>query len=107
VAVKGANLEEVAELTGILNQAGIKDIVIDSGARTIKQAFQEQVIARGSALQKKFKPLGYPTITFPCEMTADPLKEAMIASMFVAKYAGIVVLSDIKGEVLSRYWWKD
>ena len=100
VAIKGANLEEVAELTGILNQAGIKDIVIDSEARTVKQAFQNEVIARGSALQKKFKPLGYPTITFPCEMTDHPMKEAMIASMLVAKYAGIVVLSDLKGEVL-------
>ena len=33
-------------------------------------------------------------------MTDNPMKEAMIASMFVAKYAGIVVLSDLKGEVL-------
>ena len=100
VAVKGATLEEAAELTAILNQAGIKDIVIDAGARTVKQAFQDEVIIRGAALQKKFKPLGYPTITFPCEMTANPRKEALIASMLVAKYAGIVVLSDIKGEVL-------
>ena len=100
VAIKGANLEEVAELTGILNKAGINDIVIDSGARTVKQAFQDQVIIRGSALQKKFKPLGYPTISFPCEMTNNPMKEALIASMFVSKYAGMVVLSDLKGEVL-------
>ena len=100
IAVKGANLEEVAELTGIIIQAGIKDIVVDSGSRTVKQAFQDEIIIRGSALQKKFKPLGYPTITFPCEMTDNPMKEAMIAAMFVAKYAGIVVLSDLKGEVL-------
>ena len=100
VAVKGSTLEEVAELTAVMNQAGIKDIVIDAGARTVKQAFQDEVIIRGAALQKKFKPLGYPTITFPCEMTANPLKEALIASMFVAKYAGIVVLSDLKGEAL-------
>jgi acetyl-CoA decarbonylase/synthase complex subunit gamma len=100
VAVKGASLEEIAELTAVMNQAGIKDIVIDPGVRTVKQAFQDEIIIRGAALQKKFKPLGYPTITFPCEMTANPLKEALIASMFVAKYAGIVVLSDLKGEVL-------
>ena len=100
LAVKGANLEEIAELTGIVNKAGINDIVIDSGARTVKQAFQDEIVIRGAALQKKFKPLGYPTITFPCEMTANPMKEAVIASMFVTKYAGIVVLSDLKGEVL-------
>ena len=100
LAVKGANLEEVAELTGILNKAGILDIVIDTGARLVKQAFQDEIVVRGAALQKKYKPLGYPTITFPCEMTNNPMKEALIASMFVAKYAGMVVLSDIKGEVL-------
>jgi len=100
IAVKGANLQEVAELTGILNKVGINDIVIDSGARTVKQAFHDQIIIRGSALQKKFKPLGYPTIAFPCEMTNNPMKEALIASMFVSKYAGMIVLSDLKGEVL-------
>ena len=100
IVAKGANLEEAAELTGILNKAGVLDIMIDSSSRTVKQAFQDEIIVRGAALQKKFKPLGYPTITFPCEMTGNPMKEALIASMFVAKYAGIVVLSDIKGEVL-------
>ncbi len=58
VAVKGTNLDEVVELTGILNKAGINDIVIDSGARIPKQAFQDQIVIRASALQKKFKPLG-------------------------------------------------
>jgi len=33
-------------------------------------------------------------------MTDDPMKEAVIASMFVAKYAGIIVLSDFHGESL-------
>ncbi|MDD5287628.1 MAG: acetyl-CoA decarbonylase/synthase complex subunit gamma [Dehalococcoidales bacterium] len=100
VTVKGANLEEVTELAAILNKAGINDIVIDSGSRTVKQSFQDQIIIRGSALQKKFKPLGYPTIVFPCEMTDNPMKEAMVASMSVSKYAGIVVLSDLQGEIL-------
>ena len=100
VGVKGNGIEEVAEITGILNKAGINDIVIDSGSRTVKQAFQDQIVIRGSALQKKFKPLGYPTITFPCEMTDNPTKEAVLASMFVSKYGGMIVLSDLKGEAL-------
>jgi acetyl-CoA decarbonylase/synthase complex subunit gamma len=33
-------------------------------------------------------------------MTDDPMKEAVIASMFVAKYGGIIVLSDFQGESL-------
>lgn len=100
VVAKGANLDEVADLTAKLNQAGVNDILIDSGARTIRQAFQDQVVVRSTALVKKFRPLGYPTIVFPCEMTADPMMETMIAGMFVAKYGGIIVLSDFQGESL-------
>lgn len=100
VGVKASSLDETAELTTKITQAGVNDIVIDSGARTVKKAFEEQVMIRGSALAKKFRPLGYPTITFPAEMTDDPMKEALIASMFVSKYAGIVVMSDLQGEAL-------
>jgi len=100
VAVKASSLEETADLTTKLTDAGINDIVIDSGSRTVRQAFEDQVIIRKTALEKKFKPLGFPTIVFPCEMTADPMKEAVIASMFVAKYGGIIVLSDFQGESL-------
>jgi len=100
IGVKASSLDETAELTTRLNQLGVNDIVIDSGARSIRKAFEEQVIIRSAALTKKFKPLGFPTIVFPAEMTTDPLKESLIASMFVAKYGGIVVLSDLQGESL-------
>jgi len=78
----------------------LKDLVLDSGARTARKALEDQIIIRRSALVKKFRPLGFPTITFPCEMTNDPMKEALLASMFVAKYGGIVVLSDLEGHSL-------
>ena len=75
-------------------------MVIDSGLRKLRQAFEDQVIIRSAALAKKFRPLGFPTIVFPAEMTDDPMKEAVIASMFVAKYGGIIVLADFYGESL-------
>ncbi len=100
VAVKADNLEELAELTTKLEQSGVKDIIIDSGARTLRRAFEDQVIIRRSALDKKFRPLGYPTIILANEMTEDPMKEALIAATFVAKYGGIIVLSDFQGESL-------
>jgi acetyl-CoA decarbonylase/synthase complex subunit gamma len=100
VGVRAADVEELAGLTARLTEAGLNDIVIDSGARTTRQAFEDQVVIRNSALAKKFRPLGFPTIALPCEMTDDPLKEALLASMFVAKYAGVIVLSDLQGESL-------
>jgi acetyl-CoA decarbonylase/synthase complex subunit gamma len=100
VAAKAASLEDLAELTEKLTAAGLKNIVIDSGTRTVRQALEDQIVIRSAALNKKFRPLGYPTIVFPGEMTDNPLKEAVIASMLIAKYAGIVVLSDFCGESL-------
>jgi len=100
VAVKASNLEELAQLTTKLTEAGVNDIVLDPGSRTVRQAFEGQVIIRSTALTKKFRPLGFPTIVLPFEMTNDPMKEAVIASMFVAKYGGIIVLSDFQGESL-------
>ena len=100
VAVKGANLDEVVALTTKLTGAGVNDIVIDSGARTLRRAYEDHVWIRSAALNKKFRPLGFPTIVFPCEMTKDPMKEGVIASIFVAKYGGIIVLSDLRGESL-------
>ena len=100
VAAKAAGMEELAALTEKLAAAGLKNIVIDSGSRAVRQALEDQIIIRSAALNKKFRPLGYPTIVFPAEMTSNPMKEALIAAMFIAKYAGIIVLSDFKGESL-------
>jgi acetyl-CoA decarbonylase/synthase complex subunit gamma len=100
VAVKGSTIDDVIELTQKLSGMGIKEIVIDSGSRNMKKAFEDQVVIRRSAVKNTFRPLGYPTIVFPCEMTKDFNEETLIASTFIAKYAGIVVLSDLRGESL-------
>lgn len=100
VAAKANGLEELASLTSKLTQAGIKDIVIDPGSRNLRRAFEDEVVIRRQALNRKFRPLGFPTIVFASEMADDPMHEALAAGMFIAKYAGIVVLSDFSGETL-------
>ncbi|MFH0847784.1 MAG: acetyl-CoA decarbonylase/synthase complex subunit gamma, partial [Chloroflexota bacterium] len=100
LAIKGQNLEELAELTARATKAGISDLVLDPGSRSLGQAFQDEIKIRASALGKKFRPFGFPTITLPCEMTKDPMKEAVIAAIFMAKYGGIIVLSNLSGESL-------
>jgi len=100
VGVKATNLDDAVAITEKLTAAGLKDLVVDSGARTIRAAFEDNVVSRRAAIKSKFKPLGFPTITFPCEISDDPLLETMAASVLVAKYAGIVVLSDLKGDTL-------
>ena len=55
---------------------------------------------RRAALKDLNRSVGYPTITFPCEMAANLDMETLIGATFIAKYGGIVVLSDFTGESL-------
>ncbi len=100
LAVKAESVEALMPLTEKLTAMGLKDLVIDSGAREIKQALEDQVAIRRAALKAGNKALGFPTITFPSEMASNLDMETLIASMFVAKYGGIVVMSDFKSESL-------
>jgi acetyl-CoA decarbonylase/synthase complex subunit gamma len=97
LAVKGSGLDEVMAVTDKLLGMGLKDLVIDSQPVNVKKAMEDQVVIRRSALVKKVKQLGFPTITFPGQLTDSKMKEALIASMLIAKYAGIIVLSEMEG----------
>ncbi len=100
LAARASGLNELAALTDKLARLGLKDIVLDTGARKLKQAFTDQVMLRRLAIQSKFRSLGFPTIIPAHEMGDDPLAEAMIAGVFVAKYGGIIIMSDFQGETL-------
>ena len=98
LVAKADGYDALAELTTKLTGMGLKDLVIDTGARALKQALQDQVVIRRAALVPKFRPFGFATVTFPCEMTDDPMMEKLYAAVFIAKYGGIVVLNDLSAD---------
>ncbi|MFO7459251.1 MAG: acetyl-CoA decarbonylase/synthase complex subunit gamma [Desulfatiglandales bacterium] len=100
LAVKGGGMDSLIALSDKLTGMGLKDLVLDSGAREPKQLFQDQVAIRRAPLKAGNRSLGFPTITFPCEMAGNLDVETLLGAMLIAKYAGIVVLSDFKGENL-------
>jgi acetyl-CoA decarbonylase/synthase complex subunit gamma len=100
LAVKADSLDDLMALSDRLTGMGLKDLVLDSSAREIKPLFEDQVAIRRAALKAGNRSLGFPTITFPCEMAGNLDMETVIAAMLIAKYAGIVVLSDFQGESL-------
>jgi acetyl-CoA decarbonylase/synthase complex subunit gamma len=100
LAVRADSVEALVPLTEKLTQMGVKDIVLDPGSREVKQAHKDQVAIRRAALKDLNRAVGFPTITFPCEMASNLDMETLIASTFIAKYGGIVVLSDFAGESL-------
>ena len=100
LAVKADSVEGLVPLTDKLTEMGVKDMVIDPGSREIKNALADQIAIRRASLKDLNRAVGFPTITFPCEMASNLDMETLIASMFIAKYGGIVVMSDFSGESL-------
>ncbi len=95
LGVLGKNLDELADLTAKISAAGIKNLVIDPGTADLNARLNDITQIRKLALRKTFRPLGFPVITFtPENMPAE--EEPIYASVFIAKYTGIMVL---KGSV--------
>jgi acetyl-CoA decarbonylase/synthase complex subunit gamma len=98
LAVKADSVEALIPMTEKLTAMGLKDIVIDPGSREIKQNLEDNIVIRRAALKSGNRALGYPTINFPCEMAGNVDMETLIAAMQIAKYGGIIVLSDFNAE---------
>ncbi|MEJ2659879.1 MAG: acetyl-CoA decarbonylase/synthase complex subunit gamma [Desulfobacteraceae bacterium] len=98
LAIKADSVEALAGLSDKLTGMGIKDLVLDPGSREPKQVKDDMIAIRRAALKNGNRSVGFPTITFPCEMASNLDVETMVAATFIAKYGGIVVLSDFTGE---------
>ncbi len=100
LAVKAGSVADLIPLTEKLTAMGLKDLVLDAGSREVKQSLADNVTIRRAALKQGNRSLGFPIINFPCEMADNLAVETMIASMYIAKYGSLVVLSDFAGESL-------
>lgn len=94
IAISAATIDEMSDLTEKAKGFGIEDIVLDPASKTARQIIDNNTMVRRSALKKSFKPLGYPVMTFAERQ--DTMFETLIASLAIAKYASIVVVSSVE-----------
>jgi len=94
IAIRADSLESLAALTLKLKDTGIEDVVLDPGSNNLMESIRDQTFIRRAAIKQGFRPLGYPTIAFPCFIAKDGMKEILAASIFINKFAGLIVLSD-------------
>jgi acetyl-CoA decarbonylase/synthase complex subunit gamma len=87
-------LEALSALTEKIKGLGVEDIVLDSGAKKAKEIIEHNTQIRRAALKKSFKPLGYPVINNV--VRDDAILETSIASVAIAKYASIIVVSSVE-----------
>jgi len=91
LAVCAESLEELADLTQNIKKIGVNDLLIDPGTRRTSSALTDLTRLRRLAVEKVFRPLGYPTIMFTSEK--DPFQEIAQAATYVCKYANILVIT--------------
>jgi len=92
LVVVADNLEQLADLTEKIKGKGVEDLVLDPAKRDLSTSLILQTQVRRLALKQNYRPLGYPTITFP----ASP----MAAAQAIAKYAGFLVLDGFSPDLV-------
>lgn len=100
LVVKGVDIDEVIELTTELTGAGLKDLVIDTGARDLAGIFADNIATRRAALNTGNRAVGFSPISFANAVSADLSEQTVAAAAMVAKYAGIIVLDDFQAEAI-------
>jgi acetyl-CoA decarbonylase/synthase complex subunit gamma len=90
LAVKGETLEELADLTTKVKTAGVADLVLAPAVRDMREGLTCLTQLRRLALEKTFRPLGYPVMVLTT--AKDAAQEALEAIIYECKYASIVVM---------------
>ncbi len=97
LAVKGENLDELADLVDKIVALGYRELVLDSGSRETSKVLADLTQFRRQAVKKKFRSFGYPAIAFTTK--DDPQEELLQAGAYIAKYADVVVMQTTQKEV--------
>ena len=92
LGIKATSLEEAVALSEKAKAAGYDEIILDLGAKGIKNILEQQTIARRAAIKKKFKPLGYPMMN----RTGSGEYAVMTAVISTLKYGSLVIFDDLK-----------
>ncbi|GHU67702.1 acetyl-CoA synthase subunit gamma [Clostridia bacterium] len=96
LGVTGTNLDEITDTVKAIEELGNKELVIDVGSASVKDAFANAVQIRRAALKDNERSLGYPTIVNVKKLAGGcSRKETGLASLFTLKYGSIVLLSGI------------
>lgn len=95
LVVQADSIDALAELTQKAQSKGVEELVVDPCTTSLGTALQRSTQLRRLAL-KNTRALGYPIIAF----SSDAKDEGVAAAQAIAKYAGFVVLSEFKPELI-------
>lgn len=96
LGLKATNLEELYALVENVHKLEYKELLLDTGITSAREAFTNAVQIRRTALKEQDRTFGYPSVVFVNELAnGDKFVEIALASLFTMKYGSIIVLDDI------------
>jgi acetyl-CoA decarbonylase/synthase complex subunit gamma len=96
LGVKGADLSELHDTIGKLEAAGNKNLIIDLGSASIKEAFANSVEIRRAALKDNDRIFGYPSIVNLALLApGDLVTQSALAAIFLLRYGSIIIMEKI------------
>ena len=96
--VQADTLDGLSVLSEKLKEKGVEDLVLDSAGTDLVDTITKLTELRRLALEKVFRPLGYPTLVRATSDTPD--EEAVTAAAAICRYAGIVVIDSTEASHL-------
>lgn len=103
VIITGSTPQELAVNSSKAIDKKINNIVLNLNRLSMADMIQNLTYIRRSAIEEKYKPLGFPVITFMKDIegyTADPVEHGIIGSVLTCKYSNILVLDDINEAII-------
>ena len=96
LGVTGANIEDTYETIKKLEALGNKNLIIDVGVSSVKEAYKTAVLLRRTAIKDGDRSCGYPSLVQANVLAkGDSHMQAALASLFTMKYGSVVVLEDM------------
>jgi len=94
LGVTGKTLDAIYDTVAAIEGLGNKNLIIDVGTASIKEAFSNAVQIRRAALKEGDRTFGYPSIVNVGKLAPkNSVMQSALASLFTMKYGSIVLLS--------------
>ena len=94
LGVWATNISDLYDTVKNLEAKGNKNLVLDVTGKTAKETLANAVLVRRTAIKDGDRTFGYPSIVNLAKLCkGDSRLETALASMFVEKYASIIVMS--------------
>ena len=96
LGVRGADINELYDTVAAIEKLGNKNLVLNVGTASVKDAFATTVQIRRAALKNTDRTFGYPSIVNVGALApGDSVMQAALASLFTVKYGSVIVMESM------------